>query len=176
MAPADPDYYRIPLVSTRTVSGTGQSTGQAGLVFPAESAFGVALAPDGSYRYRVRFAVDRLPARAPGTFVAWVTTPQLDRIHRIGPLDAEGRVEGDVEWNKFLVVVTLEPADAPTAGPADPGGEGPTGALDAPGGVETSTSPWTGPVVLRGMSRSGRMHTMAGHGPFEQERCAQYGY
>jgi len=35
---------------------------------------------------------------------------------------------------------------------------------------------WTGPVVMRGMSRSGLMHTMAGHGAFEQENCAAYGY
>ena len=35
---------------------------------------------------------------------------------------------------------------------------------------------WTGPIVIRGMSRSGMMHTMAGHGPFEEENCAAYGY
>jgi hypothetical protein len=35
---------------------------------------------------------------------------------------------------------------------------------------------WQGPVVLRGMSRSGMMHTMAGHGPFETEPCAVYGF
>jgi hypothetical protein len=29
---------------------------------------------------------------------------------------------------------------------------------------------------MRGMSRSGMMHTMAGHGPFQQENCARYGY
>jgi hypothetical protein len=171
-----PEYYRIPLVSTRMVSGTGQATGEAGLVFPADSPFGVVLAPDGSYRYRVRFQVERLPARPNGVFVAWVTTPQVDRVRRVGPLDPEGRVEGEVEWNKFLVVVTLEPEGAATAGASDGGAAGLTAGLDAPGGVEAATPPWTGPVVLRGMSRSGRMHTMAGHGPFEQERCAQYGY
>ncbi|MDE2875730.1 MAG: hypothetical protein OXU69_07275 [Gemmatimonadota bacterium] len=31
-------------------------------------------------------------------------------------------------------------------------------------------------VVIRGMSRSGMTHTMAGHGPFEEENCAAYGY
>jgi hypothetical protein len=29
---------------------------------------------------------------------------------------------------------------------------------------------------MRGMSRSGRMHTLAGHGPFEAEPCAKYGF
>lgn len=168
----DPDYYRIPLASTRLVAGTGQTGGEAGLVFPASSPFGIALTPDGSYDYRVRFRVDRLPARARGVFVAWVTTPQVDRVRRIGPLDG-GHAEGPVEWNKFLVVVTLEPEGSPTAAPVDPdAGEG----MDAPGGVEGTTPPWRGPIVLRGMSRSGRMHTMAGHGPFEQERCAKYGF
>ena len=168
----DPDYYRIPLASTRMVSGTGQTTGEAGLVFPASSPFGIAVTPDGSYDYRVRFRVERLPARNRGVFVAWVTTPQVDRVRRIGPLDA-GRAEGPVEWNKFLVVVTLEPEGSATAAPMN--GDALTG-MDAPGGVEGTTPPWTGPVVLRGMSRSGRMHTMAGHGPFEQERCAKYGF
>lgn len=168
----DPDYYRIPLASTRMVAGTGQTTGEAGLVFPASSPFGIAVTPDGSYDYRVRFRVERLPARNRGVFVAWVTTPQVDRVRRIGPLDG-GRAEGPVEWNKFLVVVTLEPVGAPTAAPVD--GDALEG-MDAAGGVEGTTPPWTGPIVLRGMSRSGRMHTMAGHGPFEQERCAKYGF
>lgn len=180
--PDPPEYYRIPLVSTRMVSGTGQTRGEAGLVFPADTPFGVSLTPDGSYDYRVRFQVERLPARANGVFVAWVTTPEVDRVRRIGPLDAEGRAEGAVEWNKFLVVVTLEPEGGPTAAPA--GGDGARGdgagggaaAMDAPGGVAGPAPPWAGPVILRGMSRSGRMHTMAGHGPFEQERCAKYGY
>ena len=55
-------------------------------------------------------------------------------------------------WNKFLVFVTLEPAEA------------------------TGEARWQGPVVMRGLSRSGLMHTMAGHGPYEQEPCAVYGY
>ncbi len=168
----DPDYYRIPLATTRLVAGTGQTTGEAGLVFPAASPFGIAVTPDGSYDYRVRFDVRRLPARSRGVFVAWVTTPEIDRVRRIGPLEG-GRAEGPVEWNKFLVVVTLEPEGSPTAAPVESDAvEG----MDAPGGVAGTTPPWTGPVVLRGMSRSGRMHTMAGHGPFEQERCAKYGF
>jgi hypothetical protein len=35
---------------------------------------------------------------------------------------------------------------------------------------------WTGPVLLRGSSPSGRMHSMAGHGPFEGEPCAVIGF
>ena len=59
---------------------------------------------------------------------------------------------GSARWNKFLVVITLEPDD---------GGE---------------SGMWSGPVVFRGMSRSGMMHTMVGHGALQQENCAAYGY
>ena len=46
--------------------------------------------------------------------------------------------------------------------------------------LESSDDPdqtmWTGPIVFRGASRSGMMHTMVGHGPLQQENCAAYGY
>jgi hypothetical protein len=35
---------------------------------------------------------------------------------------------------------------------------------------------WTGPIVFRGMSRSGMMHTMVGHGALQMENCSSYGY
>ena len=66
-------------------------------------------------------------------------------------LDDTHRIQGEAGWNKFLVVVSLE---------------------EEPEAVER----WSGPIVLRGMSRSGMMHTMAGHGPFASEPCATYGY
>ena len=57
-----------------------------------------------------------------------------------------------VDWNQFLVVVSLEPS------------------------ADQIGARWSGPIVMRGLSRSGFMHTMAGHGPFEEENCAAYGY
>jgi hypothetical protein len=92
--------------------------------------------------------------RAPrdGRLVAWVTTPEIDRIERMGSLDADLRVSGYVPWNRFIVVVTLEAED------------------------DASMDRWSGPIVFRGMSRSGMMHTMVGHGALEQENCAVYGY
>ena len=146
-----PDYYQFPMVSTRRVPGTGNATGVGELVF-AESPFGVALAADGSYLYDFTVRFERLnPARG-GTYVVWTTTPELDRIVLAGELSDPATFSGKVAWNKFLVVVTLEPAFDP------------------------ETTMWQGPIVIRGMSRSGMMHTMAGHGPFEQENCAAYGY
>ena len=53
---------------------------------------------------------------------------------------------------EILVVITLEAGDDPSA------------------------QRWSGPIAFRGMSRSGLMHTMAGHGALQQENCAAYGY
>lgn len=148
-----PEYYAISLVPTRQVVGTGRARGVANTTF-GSSPFGVSLAADGSYNLTLHVQVDGLPQGSAGHFVAWATTPNIDEIVRIGTLDPSGSVTGPVEWNKFLVVVTLEPDD------------------DGSSALEQ----WTGPIVLRGMSRSGMMHTMAGHGPFEQQECAAFGY
>ena len=146
-----PDYYQFPMVSTRRVPGTGNATGVGEIVFP-HSPFGVSLTEDGSYLYDFTLRFERLkPARA-GTYVVWATTPELDEVVLAGELADPASFSGKVAWNKFLVVVTLEPA-------FDPG-----------------ATTWSGPIVTRGMSRSGMMHTMAGHGPFETENCAAYGY
>jgi hypothetical protein len=149
-APGAP-YYAIDLVSTKNVAGTARARGTGHVAFAA-SPFGVAIAADGSYRYDVELRLTGMDRPAGGRLVAWVTTPQVDRIRRLGAFDDDLSVRGEVSWNKFLVVVTLEDRDDPAA--------------------ET----WSGPIVLRGMSRSGAMHTMAGHGPFQQELCAKYGY
>lgn len=154
--PDPPEYYAFPLVPTGRLPGTGGSGGEGRVSFPASSPYGVALEPDGRYRYELHVSTSRLPEPRSGHYVVWVTTPELDRIRPIGPLPESGDLKGTVTWNKFLVVVTLEPEVPETSGDA--------------------SSSWTGPIVMRGMSRSGRMHTMAGHGPFAQENCAAYGY
>ena len=150
-ARSGPEYYRFPMVSTRRVPGTGNAAGVGEVAF-ARSPYGVALGTDGSYHYDFTVRFDRLnPARG-GVYVVWTTTPELDRVALAGELTSPAGFEGRVAWNKFLVVVTLEPAFDPDA------------------------TMWTGPIVIRGMSRSGMMHTMAGHGPFEEKNCAAYGY
>jgi hypothetical protein len=150
--PVDPSaYYAVDLVTTKNLPGTGRARGTGHLAF-ARSPYGVALAADGSYRYEVNLQLSEIDRPAQGTLVAWITTPQVDRTERLGAFDENLRAHGQVSWNKFLVVVTLEPSD------------------------DASARTWSGPIVLRGMSRSGAMHTMAGHGPFQQELCARYGY
>ncbi len=161
--PSPPEYYAFPLVPTKRVPGTANADGTAQVHF-GSTPFGVSLAADGSYLYELRLRIDDLPERRSGRYVAWVTTPSLDSIERLGTVGADGAVDGSVRWNKFLVVVTLEPE--PAAAEEDSGGNGAGAAPDS----------WTGPVVMRGMSQSGKMHTMAGHGPFQQENCAAYGY
>ena len=146
-----PEYYRFPMVSTRRVPGTGNATGVGEVAF-ARSPFGVALSDDGSYDYDFSVRFERLRPPRAGAYVVWATTPELDRVVLAGELADPAAFSGKVAWNKFLVVVTLEPAFDPDA------------------------TMWTGPIVIRGMSRSGMMHTMAGHGPFEEENCAAYGY
>ncbi len=150
-ADADPSYYAVDLVATKNVPGTARAHGLGHVEF-APSPFGVALSTDGSYVYDMRLQLQRISRPSTGALVAWVTTPQVDQIRRIGAFDENLATSGSVSWNKYLVVVTLEDKDDPDA------------------------TTWSGPIVLRGMSRSGAMHTMAGHGPFQQELCAKYGY
>ena len=144
-----PEYYRIDLVPTRRLAGSASVEGHGNVYF-ASSPFGVALTSNGHYAYDLKVEVSGLRERNGKEYVLWVTSPSLDEIHRIGAL-VDGRVSTRVEMNKYLVVLTLEDAG-------------------------TTAAKWQGPVVMRGMSRSGLMHTMAGHGPFESEPCAQYGY
>lgn len=124
------------------------ATGEVELRF-ADSPFGVTVTPDGHHRYDATLRT--LGLASPGrALVAWAATPNLARVSRLGTLDGRGRLDATIDYNKFLVFVTAEEsADAET---------------------------WSGPILLRGISPSGRMHTMAGHGPFQGEPCAAMGF
>ncbi|WP_412063123.1 hypothetical protein [Rubrivirga sp. IMCC45206] len=148
--PEPPPYYAIDLKTTRRVPGSERASGVVGVAFKA-SPFGVALSPAGEYLYTLDVAISDLAPAPTGAYVVWVTTPDLSRVEKIGVLDDGHRIRGEVAWNKFLVVVSHE---------AEP----------------QAATRWSGPIVLRGLSRSGRMHTMAGHGPYDSEPCAVYGY
>lgn len=136
-----PDPFAIPMAPTANANG---AAGSARLTF-AMSPFGVSVTEEGHHRYRLHMRTSGLE-RAPGTaHVAWAVTPTLDEIRRLGALDDDGELVGEVALNKFLVFVTAEP--------------------------RAEVERWSGPILLRGISRSGRMHTMLGHGPFEGEAC-----
>jgi hypothetical protein len=147
-----PPYYAFELYTTRNIPGTGLARGTVDVSASGASPFAVDLGPDGSYVYDLRIALERMKPPRQGRLVAWVTTPEIDQVARMGVLDENLRGSGTVSWNKFIVVITLEPDDDP------------------------SSEMWTGPIVFRGMSRSGMMHTMVGHGALQQENCAAYGY
>jgi len=144
------NYYGIDMVPTKRVPGTGAGVG-IGVVTFSKSPYGVSVTPDGTYVVDVQLTLDRIKPPKRGVLTAWATKDDLTEVKRLGTLDASFRASGQVSWNKFLLVVTLEPSAEPT-------------------------DIWSGPVVMRGMSRSGLMHTLAGHGPYEKEPCAKYGF
>ena len=146
-----PEYYKITLVPTRRVPGARRATGVGAVTF-VPSPFGISISPKGHYVYNLDISIENLPPAREGAYVAWVSTADLDEIKRLGTLEAQRTISRQVAWNKFLVIITLEPS------------------------ANVRGDLWQGPVVLRGMSRSGMMHTMAGHGPFQQEPCASFGY
>lgn len=130
---------------------TAHANGAAGRVdlhFGA-SPFGVTVSPDGHHLYEARLRTTGL--RADGrVLVVWAATPELDQVAKLGTLDAAGGLDGRIAFNKFLVFVTAE--------------------------ASADVERWAGPILLRGISPSGRMHTMAGHGPFQGEPCAKWGF
>lgn len=149
--PDPPVYYAIDLVPTRKVTGSRMATGKGDVTF-AQSPFGVALSADGQYVYNLSVVMKNIRVPEGKAVDVWVTTPRLDETIHIGRLGEDLTAEGAVSFNKFLVVVSLEDGSRPAG------------------------TSWSGPIIARGMSRSGLMHTMAGHGPFEAEPCATYGY
>lgn len=132
------DPARVQLTGTSTAPG---ATGFMELRFTS-SPYGVSVTSGGSYAYEVVVRVTTLRRRADRSYVVWAATPELDEHRNLGVLGEDGTVSARVEWNKFLVFVTAE------------------GAPD----VEK----WRGPILLTGSSPASRMHTMAGHGIFEQ--------
>lgn len=145
------DYYAIELIPTGRIPGTGLSKGVAYSTATPSPFFGVALAPTGEYLHDLDIQVEGLRPPRTGAYVAWITDTEIRRIVRLGHLDDDFHVRGQTGWNKFLVVITRESSVEPT-------------------------DTWEGPIIMRGMSRSGRMHTLAGHGPFQAEPCAKYGF
>lgn len=145
------EYYAIDLVSTKKVPGTGRASGKAAISFE-RSPFGISISENGSYVHNLTIKIKDIARPNDAVYVAWITTPNLDKINMLGVLDENLQTSGKVTWNKYLVVITKE-SSAANLGPQ-----------------------WKGPIVMRGMSKSGYMHTMAGHGPFSQDPCAKYGY
>lgn len=137
-----PDPQTFPLHPTQHAPGARASM----TLTQPSSPFGIRVDVDGRQTYRITVQVDRLRRRQGASYVAWVATPELDQYQRLGTIGDANRLEGSVGWNQFLVFVSEE--------------------------TNPDLEHWSGPIVLTGISPSGRMHTMAGHGPFDEVRCA----
>lgn len=131
----------------------------------AWSPFGLAVMRSGHLDQELRLVVDLPPleggAQPPGgaprtpdgapppltapRYVAWVATPDLDRIEALGTVTPGVPFAVPVHWNKIMIVVSRE--DAPPA-------------ADAPR--------WSGPVVLLGRSRSALLENLMGHSIFRR--------
>ena len=144
------DYYNIRMSPTQRAPG---AVGYVTKTF-AQSPFGVGVSVDGRYVYDVHLAVDGLRGPPNVEYTVWVAPPNLSPIVRLGVLNEEFEINGQVNLNKFIMFVTAE----------QPGSWDPANA-DRPGNA------WSGPILMQGISRSGMMHAASGHGPFEVENC-----
>ena len=96
------DLYCIDLIAAPGARG---ASGRVELSHPA-GPFTVGVTPDGHARYTLIGSVAGL---APGrTYVAWVMTPQMDTVIKLGPIVRDSFVARDIALNKFTVLVTAE--------------------------------------------------------------------
>jgi hypothetical protein len=110
----------------------------------AESPFGIAVTADGRAQYDVQVSAANLPRPselgAYKAYVAWATTPDLQRWDRLGTIRNGTNTVGHVNLNKFLLVITAEPDSASAA--------------------------HSGPTVLHGTSPSGWLQSFLNHPMF----------
>ncbi len=141
--PARADTVRSPQVVFPLIAGTGFSNVDGQVALRRHwSPFDVAVNLDGSLRYDLVITVSGLPPAADGRYVAWLATPALDRVERLGAVANGTPLVRPVDWNQILVVVTREPAD--------------------------SGARWSGPTVLLGRSRSALIRPLMGHSIFRK--------
>ncbi len=125
------DLYCIELVAAPRFEAT---SGRVGLRF-ADSPFTHSVTVDGRSRFDAEITLEGLPpVGSLGAFthyVAWVATPVLFPIRKLGVVGNGTTLLGPIDYNKFVVLITAEPSD--------------------------TTEDWSGPIVLRGQSASTRM-------------------
>lgn len=132
------DPVRVEMVAT--IRGRG-AEGTIEMLM-ASSPYGISVSDDGRYVTDLAVSLSGFRAFEGVTYVLWTTTPDLAQVMKLGSFDAgPTRITGQVEWNQFLVFVTAE--------------------------ASAEAERWEGPILMTGMSPSGKMHPKAGHGPFE---------
>jgi hypothetical protein len=110
---------------------------------PAVSPFAVSVSRDGRVVYDLDITAHDLPPvgwlGSYTGYVAWLTSPNLEVVRRIGAIRNDSTIRATADWNKFTVIVTAEP--------------------------EKVGQRWSGAVVLVGRSPSSLMQSFADH-PF----------
>lgn len=136
----DPDLRCFEL--TPVPAAVGRASGRVELL-PVPGPFTVRVSPAGEHAWRLRLRMDTLPEPSAfhadaRVYVAWVTTPVLEPMLKLGAVGRGEQSIGDVALDKFVVLVSAEVAD--------------------------TVSERRGPLVLRGGSPSTRL--MADHTPW----------
>ena len=105
---ASRNLYCMDLVATPDLQGV-EATAELGRV---PSAFGVRVTADGQHEYDVMLTVSGLPDPQSlgdySTFVAWVTTPLLYPVTKLGEVGNGTTQLSPISLNKFLLLVSAE--------------------------------------------------------------------
>ena len=132
------------------LSGTQNAPGGRGSMTLTQpgSPFEITVDEGGFQTFDIEIQIDQMRKRRGAVYVVWAAKPELDEWVQLGTLSEENRLTGRVAWNQFLIFVSEE--------------------------ASADVERWQGPILLTGLSPSGRLHTMAGHGPFEAMNCQLY--
>ncbi len=132
------------------LSGTQSAPGSRGSMTLTQpgSPFEITVDEGGFQTFDIEIQVEQMRKRRGAVYVAWAAKPELDEWVQLGTLGEDNRLTGQVAWNQFLIFVSEE--------------------------ASADVERWQGPIMLTGLSPSGRLHTMAGHGPFEAMNCQLY--
>ncbi len=132
------------------LSGTQSAPGSRGSMTLTQpgSPFEITVDEGGFQTFDIEIQVDQMRKRRGAVYVVWAAKPELDEWVQLGTLSDENGLEARVAWNQFLIFVSEE--------------------------ASADVERWQGPIMLTGLSPSGRLHTMAGHGPFEAMNCQLY--
>ena len=105
------DLYCMELIAAPGMKGVA---GRVELGYPP-GPFTVAVGPDGRTRFRLRLLVEGLPAPATlggaRAYVAWIAPPTMDSVVRLGAVRNGETMLGDVELEKFNLLITAERSD-----------------------------------------------------------------
>ncbi|NND73231.1 MAG: multicopper oxidase family protein [Rhodothermales bacterium] len=104
-----PNIYCFDLIPTPQARGV---VGRVDLLRP-ESPFTVAVDRDGMHRYRIKIDLENLPDPATfgvgyETYIAWLTTPELRLVAKLGEVKNGSQVVGEVSLNKYIILISAE--------------------------------------------------------------------